>query len=90
MPEFDSKGRPIISVVRVIEYHGTPEWIQKTMASSRLPMQGRFVGTAEHPLPEDHFINSGFVVWDVVDEGGEVKRDEKPPIPIPPGSSRIN
>lgn len=89
MAEVDEKGRPIISVVRVIEYHGTPEWITKVMEASRLPMQGRFVGTATVPLPKGHFINSGLVNWEIIDETGEV-REEKPPIPIPPGSARIN
>lgn len=87
MPEFDKLGRRIVSVVRIIEYHGTDEWVKRTMEASRIPMQGRYVGDdPKHPWPEDHFINSGLVVWDIVsEEDGGIKT----PIPIPPGSSRV-
>lgn len=90
MPEFNSKGQRLISIVRVIEYHGTDEWISKVMQASRLPWQGEFKPTDPKtgnptPLPEGHSIKSGMVVWDVM---REVYEDTEPPvIPIPPGSS---
>jgi len=90
MAEFDKAGRRIISVVRVLEYRGTDSWVQKVMAASRLPMQGKFLGTKETPLPEDHFINSGLVVWEeFVEEPGGQEPVSRRPIPIPPPSGTV-
>jgi hypothetical protein len=82
MAEFDSKGRRLISVVRVLEYHGTEEWITKIFEHNRIPAQGEF-----QTGNEGCFIRSGLVVWDIekaVDEGGGSKV-----IPIPPGSGTV-
>lgn len=90
MPEFNAKGQRLISIVRVIEYHGTDEWIMKVMAASRVPWQGEFKPVDPRtnqpmPLPPDCSIKSGLVNWDIVKEAFE--ETETPPIPIPPGSS---
>lgn len=82
MPETNSKGQRLISVVRVIEYHGTDEWIQATLSAGRVPIQGNFQGK----LPEGCSIKSGAVVW-APDEG--VDEVPKAVIPIPPGSTSI-
>jgi hypothetical protein len=88
--EYNSKGQRLISVVRVIEYRGTDEWISKVAMASRVPWQGEFkpVDPKTHqpvPLPEGHSIKSGLVNWDIVKEIYE--EPEVPTIPIPPGSS---
>lgn len=92
MAEFNSKGQRLISIVRVIEYHGTDEWISKVMAASRVPWQGEFkpVNPANGqpmPLPEGSSIKSGLVNWDIVKEIYEETEPEAPVIPIPPGSA---
>ena len=81
--EFDSKGRRLISIVRVLELHGTDDWIRATMESSRIPWQGEYKGK----LPEGCSIKSGLVVWNI-----EEPIAEEPPkklIPIPPGSTSV-
>ena len=83
MAEFDSKGRRLISIVRVLEYHGTDEWIQATMAASRVPWQGVVKG---NKLPEGCEIKSGLVVWNIEEA---VAEEPTRPIPIPPGSTSI-
>lgn len=90
MDERDSKGRPLITVVRIIEYHGTQEWIEGTVRASRVPMQGEFTTSFEgKPLPEGCFIRSGMVNWvDPDAAGGQAGgQSEQTVIPIPPGSS---
>jgi hypothetical protein len=82
--EFDSKGRRLISIVRVIEYHGTDEWIQATMAASRIPWQGVVKGQGK--LPEGCEIKSGLVVWNIEEA---VAEEPRPVIPIPPGSTPV-
>ncbi len=84
--EFDSKGNRLISVVRVLEMHGTQSWITKTLEASRVPPQGEFKGIDGHPLPEGCSIKSGLVVWMIEEEPGVERR---PIIPIPPGSTTI-
>lgn len=84
----DSKGRPLFSVVRIIEYHGTQEWIDGTFAGSRIPVQGESKVNGEgKPLPEGCSIKSGLVHWDVVPPEVDLRGDV---IPIPPGSGRTN
>ena len=83
MSDFDSKGRRLISIVRVLEYHGTDDWIRATMEGSRIPWQGQHPGK----LPEGCTIKSGLVVWNIEPEVSE--EQPRPVIPIPPGSSRI-
>lgn len=83
MANFDSKGRRLISIVRVLEFHGTDEWIRATMEASRIPWQGEYKGK----LPEGCSIKSGLVVW-MVDEGPPVE-EARPLIPIPPGSTSV-
>ena len=79
--ELDSKGRRLISIVRIIEYHGTDEWIESVMKASRLPWQGKITMSREgRPFPEGCEIKSGLVVWEIVSETGE----EKEAITIPP------
>lgn len=95
MPEFNSKGERLISIVRVLEYHGTDEWLHKVMAASRVPWQGEFKPVDPKtgrpvPLPEGTSIKSGLVNWDIVKEPYEPDSgsiDEPPIIPIPPGSA---
>ena len=89
MAEINSKGERLISVVRVIEYHGTDSWISKVMAASRVPWQGLFSPVDPKtgqplPLPEGCEIKSGLVVWNIESEVGE---ERAPVIPIPPGST---
>ena len=83
MAEFDSKGRRLVSVVRVLEYHGTDEWIAATAQSSRIPWQGQHGGK----LPEGCSIKSGVVVWNIEEPVAE--EPSRAVIPIPPGSSSI-
>ena len=82
MPEFNSKGQRLISVVRVIEYHGTDQWLQDTLSAGRVPVQGSFQGK----LPEGCSIKSGAVVWNTEEP---VAEEGRPVIPIPPGSTSI-
>jgi hypothetical protein len=83
MAEVDSKGRRLISIVRVLEYHGTDEWIQATMQASRIPWQG----VVKDKLPEGCEIKSGLVVWNI--EEAVAEEPTRPVIPIPPGSTSI-
>ena len=86
MAEFDSKGQRLISVVRVLEYHGPEKWVMKVVEASRLPMYGDFKGhDPAKPLPEGCFIRSGIVKW----MEDEVSEEVRPVIPIPPGSTSI-
>lgn len=87
MAEFNKAGERIISVVRVLEYKGTDNWIMRTMQASRLPMHGEFKGHDGKGLPEGCSIKSGLVVW--VDEQAEEPPPVRPLIPIPPGSTSI-
>lgn len=90
MDEFNSKGEPIFTVVRVIEYHGTEKWIRAVMEASRVPFQGEFEPKDDKgnliPLPEKTYIKSGQVQWlpEDVEDVGKV-------IPIPPagGGTRV-
>jgi hypothetical protein len=52
------------TVIRVLEMHGSVEWLEKTLAASRIPIQGAL------NLPQGCFIRSGIVSWqpDVVTE----------------------
>lgn len=81
----DSKGRPLLSVVRIIEYHGTVEWIEATFGASRVPVQGVYT----EKLPEGCTIKSGLVNWDIVPPETDL-RGSSEVIPIPPGSGRAN
>ena len=87
MAETDSKGRPLVSVVRVIEYHGPREWIQATLESSRIAILGRSTQALRDgkPFPEGCYINSGQVLWEDMSEEPE----KRSMIPIPPGSTSI-
>lgn len=81
MADTDSKGNRLLSVVRVIEYHGTEAWVKATLAASRIPPQGEY----KDRLPEGCSIKSGLVVWMIEEEVPA----ERPVIPIPPGSTTI-
>lgn len=83
MAERDSLGRPLISLVRVIEYHGTAEWIEGVCRASRIPIQGVVRQKDNRPFPEGCEIKSGVVSWNIVDESGV----EREVIPIPPPTS---
>lgn len=94
MAEFDSKGRPLISVIRVLEYHGPAEWVQAVLGSSRLPLMGKVTSSPPNAkgevfaFPEKCFILSGQVNWSER-EGDEGREDTVPPAPIPiPPSGR--
>lgn len=83
--EKDSKGRPLFSVVRVLEYHGTAEWIEATFSASRVPTQG----IHRDKLPEGCSIKSGLVNWDIVPPEANLRgEDEQTIIPVPPGPGR--
>jgi len=45
------------TVIRVLEMHGSIEWLEKTLAASRIPIQGAL------NLPQGCFIRSGIVAW---------------------------
>lgn len=84
MPEFTKDGKRLISVVRVIEYHGTDDWINAVFEASRIPMQGEFKGK----VPEGCSIKSGLVNWSILTEDGtEANNPKHTLIPIPPGSA---
>jgi hypothetical protein len=85
MSEFTKDGRPLISVVRVIEYHGPKEWVQATLESSRIAILGKSTQALRDgkPFPEGCYINSGQVLWD------DLAEDTRAVIPIPPGSTSI-
>lgn len=86
MPEFNKNGEPIVAVVRIIEYSGTMDWVNRTIQASRVPIQGEFKGMDGKGLPDGCSIKSGLVVWMI-----EAPPEEpKPPvIPIPPGTGRV-
>lgn len=81
--EVDSKGNRLISIVRVIELHGTDAWIRATMEASRVPWQGEYKGK----LPEGCSIKSGLVVWNI--EEPVEQEPVRQVIPLPPGSTSI-
>lgn len=87
MAETNSKGERLISVVRVLEYHGPQKWIEATLKASRIAPQGETVMVEGRALPEGCSIKSGLVVW-MVDEGPPVE-EARPLIPIPPGSTSV-
>jgi hypothetical protein len=86
MAEFDSKRNRLISVVRVLELHGTEAWITATLKASRIPPQGEVHQVEGRPLPEGCSIKSGLVVWMIEEEPGQ---ESRPMIPIPPGSTTV-
>ena len=58
------------TVLRLIEYHGPIEWIEKTFSTSRMPIQGEFKPSADNEV----FIRSGIVSW-LPDEVMESQRN---------------
>lgn len=86
MPEFNKAGQRIISVVRVLEYRGTEEWVTRVFQASRVPLQGEFKGLEGKRLPEGCEIRSGLVVWNIDEVEQEPVRQV---IPLPPGSTSI-
>lgn len=90
MAEFNSKGEPLFTVVRILEYHGTEKWLRAVMEASRVPFQGEFQAKDDKgqpiQLPEGTYIKSGQVQW--LPEEEDVNRGV---IPIPPasGSGRV-
>ena len=86
MAETNSKGERLISVVRVLEYHGPQRWIEATLKASRIAPQGETVMVEGRQLPEGCSIKSGLVVW-MVEE--QVEEQPRPLIPIPPGSTSV-
>jgi hypothetical protein len=72
----NSKGEPLVSVVRVLEYHGTEQWIRRTMEASRIPIQGL------KDIGDGCSIRSGVIQWE---EEVETRPASRQPIPIPPG-----
>jgi hypothetical protein len=75
--EFDSKGRKLVSVIRVLEYHGPREWIEMTFQQSRIPIQGL------KEIGDGTSIRSGVVQWEVEEDK---LPEERPVIPVPPGT----
>lgn len=71
--------KKLVTVVRIIEYNGTEEWIQAVANKSRVP----FTGELKDGLPTDCFIRSGVVEWGVREQ---VEQVDRPVIPLPPGS----
>jgi len=87
MAEFNKKGQRLVSFIRILEYHGTDQWLEATVKASRLPMQGKFQPVENDP---DTYINCGVVEWNVLNEGGIENPPATPkPIPIPPGPSKV-
>jgi len=72
----NSKGEALVSVVRVLEYHGTETWIRRTMEASRIPIQGL------KDIGDGCSIRSGVIQWE---EENETRPASRQPIPIPPG-----
>jgi hypothetical protein len=82
--ETNKKGERLISVVRVIEYHGTEEWISKTLEASRIPIQGKHIFSEEHGCS----IKSGLVDWSIATPTSNNSNEtEHKVIPIPPGAA---
>lgn len=79
MSEKDSKGRRLVTVLRVLEYHGTEEWIKATFQASKIPIAGK----KEIGSEGNTFIRSGVVQWDSDFSEGEVI-EQAGVIPIPP------
>lgn len=75
--KFNSKGDRLISVVRVLEYHGTEAWIRKTMEASRIPIQGL------KDIGDGCSIRSGLVQWEMEDV---LPAERGSGIVIPPGT----
>jgi len=45
------------TIVRILEYRGTQEWLEKTMAASRMPIQGIW------QQKDGSYIKGGVIVW---------------------------
>jgi hypothetical protein len=90
MADAIDKGK-IISVIRVIEYRGTQEWVSMVLNASRAPVQGIFRGFPGQPaFPPNHEIVSGLVNFsDASAIEDQTSPEPSPPIPIPPPSSKI-
>jgi hypothetical protein len=74
----------LVTVVRVIEYNGTKEWIEGVINASRIPLTGKVTISPQDgktPFPPGCFIRSGMVEWGAVEQP-----EARPVIPIPPSS----
>lgn len=76
----DNKYREI---TRIISYYGPPEWLEKTLANSRVPIQGAL------NLPEGVYIKSGIIMYhpDAITEAqanGNERSTEFDPTAHPP------
>ena len=58
-------------IMRCLEYSGTPEWLEKVLAASRIPIQG------VRQFPNGAFIKSGIVIYQT-EMVNEVETDEQP------------
>jgi len=74
-----------VTVVRVLEYHGTEEWLKSTFDGSRIPMKGKFDPSGGKG-DGSCYIRSGLVEWTWLDEAGNPVTEESP-IAIPPGTT---
>lgn len=59
------------TITRIIEYRGPIEWIESTLASSRIPIQGA------KQFPNGVYIKSGVISWQP-DSVTEAQVDEQP------------
>lgn len=45
------------TITRQIEYHGPQEWLEQTLANSRIPIQGA------KQFKDGSYIKSGIIIW---------------------------
>lgn len=45
------------TVTRIIEYHGSQEWLEQTLANSRIPIQG------VKQFQNGSYIKGGVIIW---------------------------
>lgn len=62
------------TITRIIEYYGPVEWLESTMANSRIPIQGTM------QMRNGVYIKSGVIKWqpDEVIEGQVEEGDKSP------------
>lgn len=59
------------TITRVVEYYGSPEWLEATLANSRIPIQG------VKQMQNGMYIKSGVLIWQG-DGVTEAQVDEQP------------
>lgn len=59
------------TITRIIEMHGPPDWLEQTLANSRIPIQG------VKQFQNGSYIKSGIILWQG-DGVTEAQVDEQP------------